>query len=330
MRYCPASLILLLVVAALAALSSCKSPLPPHVVAEVDEDTVTVEEFSAELRPFLEGYHTPSSAQEKEALKDLKQALLDQLIEKRLILKEARTMGITVSDDELEETFATIKGSYPQGGFDEVVPDETALRRWKERLHQRLVIEKVINRISQIAAPIDEGVLRKYYKEHQAEFMTPEQVRVRQIVTKERPDAERLLGKIKRGTSFEELAKRHSIAPEAEQGGDLGFFGRGDMPAEFDVVFSLQAGETSDIVQSPYGYHIFQVVAKQGRSEANFVEVKERIREIIVRAEEEKVFQTWLKKVKKQANIRINTKALEEINITPPQEKENTENKESQ
>ena len=130
-------LISVLMIASGAALSSCKSPLPPQVVAEIDGDTVTVAEFSAELRPFLEGYHTPPSAQEEEALENLKQALLDQLIEKRLILKEARTMGITVSDDELEETFATIKGSYPQGGFDEVVTDEAVLRRWKERLHQR-------------------------------------------------------------------------------------------------------------------------------------------------------------------------------------------------
>lgn len=325
MRYYPGSFILLLMVAALAALSSCKSPLPPHVVAEIDGDTVTVAEFSAELHPFLEGYHTPPSPQEEKALKNLKQALLDQLIEKRLILREARQMGITVSDDELEETFATIKGSYPQGGFDEVVPDEATLRRWKERLHQRLVIEKVINRISQIASPIDEDVLRKYYEEHRSEFMIPAQVRVRQIVTKERSDAERLLSRLKKGASFEELAKRHSIAPEAEMGGDLGFFGRGDMPEEFDVVFSLQAGEMSDIVQSPYGYHIFQVMAKQGQSESNFAEVKDRIREIIVREEEGKVFQSWLQKVKKKAHIRVNAKALEEIHITPPQEKENEE-----
>lgn len=329
MRYYHGFLISLFMMAAIIALSSCKNTMPSYIVAAINGDTISVTEFSAELRPFLEGYHTPPSAQEIEALKNLKQALLDQLIEKRLILNEAHKMGITVSGDELEEAFASIKGSYPQGGFDEVVRDEATLHRWKERLRQRLVIEKVINRVSQVTAPIDEDVLRKYYKEHQSEFMVSEQVRVRQIVTKERSDAERLLGKIKKGASFEELAKRHSIAPEAEQGGDLGFFGRGDMPEEFDVVFSLQAGETSEIVQSPYGYHIFQVVAKQGRSELNFVEVKDRIREIVVREEEEKTFQDWLKKVKKKASIRINTKALEEMQLPPPQEKENTENKES-
>jgi parvulin-like peptidyl-prolyl isomerase len=326
MRYYHEVLISLFVIATVVALSSCKSNMPSHIVAEINGDTITVEEFSAELSPFIEGYHLSPSTQEEAALKNLKQALLDQLIEKRLILNEAQQMGITVSDDELEEAFASIQRSYPQGGFDEVVRDEAALHRWKERLRQRLVIEKVINRVSQVTVPLDEDVLRKYYKEHQSEFMVPEQVRVRQIVTKDRQTAESVLSKVKRGDSFEELAKRHSVAPEAEQGGDLGFFGRGDMPEEFDVVFSLQAGETSEIVQSPYGYHIFQVVAKEGRSELNFAEVKDRIREIVVREEEEKIFQDWLKKVKKKAIIRINTKALEELRIPPPQEKENKEN----
>jgi len=326
MRYYHRFLISLFMIAAVVALSSCKSNMPSHIVAKINEDTITVEEFSAELSPFLEGYHTPHSAQEEAALKNLKQALLDQFIEKRLILNEAHQMGITVSNDEVEEAFASIQRNYPQGGFDEVVRDEAALHRWKERLHQRLVIEKVISRVSQVTVPLDEDVLRKYYKEHQSEFMVPEQVKVRQIVTKDRQAAESVLSKVKRGDSFEELAKRYSIAPEAEQGGDLGFFGRGDMPEEFDVVFSLQAGETSEIVQSPYGYHIFQVVAKQGRSELNFVEVKDRIREIVVREKEDKIFQDWLKKVKKKASIRINTKALEAMQLPPPQEKENKEN----
>jgi peptidyl-prolyl cis-trans isomerase C len=250
----------------------------------------------------------------------LKKALLDQLIEKRLVLMEAQKMGITVSDDELEEAFAAIKRSYPQGGFDEVMHDEAARRQWKERLYQRLLIEKVINRVSQLTSPLDEHTLRKYYKKHRSEFVVPEQVRVRQIVVKDRQEAEGLLRRIKRGESFEELARRHSIGPEAEMGGDLGFFGRGDMPEEFDVVFSLKVGETSGIVQSPYGYHIFQVVAKKGQSESNFDEVKDRVQKMMVREEEDKIFQSWLKKVKNKASIRVNKKALENIGLPAPRQ----------
>ena len=260
MRYCFRLLTSILLI--LAILPSCKRNVPPHIVAEIDDDTITVAEFTAEFFPLVEGYSTPSSDQEQEALKNLKEALLDQLIEKRLILHQAPKMGITVSDEELEEVLASIKRDYPEGGFEEFVQDEASLLRWKEQLHQRLLIEKVISRVSQVTSPIDEKTMRQYYEKHREEFVVAEQVRVRQIVVKDHKDAESILRKLKRGDPFDELARRYSLGPEAEEGGDLGFFGRGEMPEEFDVVFSLQEGEISDIVQSPYGYHIFQVVAK--------------------------------------------------------------------
>jgi len=319
MRYLLRPFISILSILMIAAiLSSCQRAMPSDIVAQVNGESITVAEFTAELFPMVEGYQIPPTSQEEVDFKNLKKALLDQAIEKRLVLIEAQKIGITVSDDELEEAFAFIKRSYPQGRFDEVVRDEAARRQWKERLHQRLLIEKVINRVSQITSPIDEHAVRKYYRKHRSEFAVPEQVRVRQIVVKDRQEAQNLLTRIKQGASFEELARRHSTGPEADMGGDLGFFGRGDMPEEFDVVFSLKAGETSDIVQSPYGYHIFQVVAKRGQAEANFDVVKDQVKKMLVREEEDKIFRGWLKRVKKKASIRVNKKALEDIGLPAP------------
>ena len=104
MRYCFRFLTSILLIVAI--LSSCKRNLPPHIVAEVDGDAITVAEFTEEFFPLVEGYDTTSSDQEKEALQNLKEALLDQLVEKRLILHEAPKMGITVSDEEVEEALA--------------------------------------------------------------------------------------------------------------------------------------------------------------------------------------------------------------------------------
>jgi peptidyl-prolyl cis-trans isomerase C len=321
MKSCLRSLIAILAILMIASiLSSCQKAMPPDIVAQVNGDSITVAEFTAELFPLVEDYQTPPTRQEEVDFKNLKKALLDQLIEKKLVLNEAQKMGITVSDDELEDAFDSIKRSYPQGRFDEMVRDEAARRQWKESLYQRLLIEKVINRVSQITTPIDEPTLLKYYKKHRSDFMLPEQVRVRQIVVKDRQEAEGLLRRIKRGDSFEELARRHSIGPEAEMGGDLGFFGRGDMPEEFDVVFSLKVGETSNVVQSPYGYHIFQVMARRGQSESSFDEVKEQVRKMLVREEEDESFRDWLKKIKKRAGVRVNKKALENIVIPAPRQ----------
>jgi peptidyl-prolyl cis-trans isomerase C len=324
MRSCLRSLTSILLI--LAILPSCKRNVPPHIVAEVDGDAITVVEFTTEFFPLVEGYDTPSSDQEKEALKNLKEALLDQLIEKRLILHEAPKMGITVNDDEVEEALAAIQRSYPEGGFDEVVQDEASLLRWKEQLRQRLLIEKVISRVSQVTSAIDEKTMRQYYEKHRKQFVVTEQVRVRQIVVKDRKDAESILRKLKRGDPFDALAKRHSLGPEAEEGGDLGFFGPGEMPEEFDVVFSLQEGDFSDIIQSPYGFHIFQVVAKRGQSELDFAQVKDQIRNAIMREEADKTFQDWLKSIKKEATITLNKSALEGIGLPEPQTQENEKN----
>jgi len=323
MKHCFRFLTLILLFVAM--LPSCKRNVPAHIVAEVDGDAITVAEFTTEFFPLVEGYDTPPSDQEQEALKNLKEALLDQLIEKRVILHEAPNMGITVSDEELEEVLTSIQRDYPEGGFEEVVQDEASLLRWKEQLRQRLLIEKVISRVSQVTSPIDERTMRQYYEKHREEFVVAEQVRVRQIVVKDREDAESILRKLKRGDPFDELARRYSSGLEAEEGGDLGFFGHGEMPEEFDVAFSLQEGEISDIVQSPYGYHIFQVVAKGGQSELDFAQVKDQIRSMITREEEEKTFQDWLKTIKKQARITVNKSALEGIGLPAPHQKQEDE-----
>lgn len=316
---------LTLIILIVAMLPSCKRNVPAHIVAEIDGDAITIADFTKEFFPLVEGYDTPSSDQEQEALQDLKEALLDQLIEKRVILHQAPKMGIAVSDEELEEVVAAIQREYPEGGFEEVVQDEDFFLQWKEQLRQRLLIEKVISRVSQVTSPIDEETMRKYYEQHREEFAVAEQLRVRQIVVKDRKGAESILRKLKRGDPFEDMARRHSSGPEAEEGGDLGFFGRGDMPEEFDVVFSLQEGEISDIVQSPYGYHIFQVVAKRGQAELDFAQVKDRIRSVIMREEEEKTFQDWLKMIKKQTRITVNKSALEGIGLPAPQQKQENE-----
>jgi peptidyl-prolyl cis-trans isomerase C len=317
----------MVIVIPVVLLAACTKELAPTVVASVNGDSITVEEFTAELAPLASSYQTPPSPQEEANFKNLKKALLDQLIDKKIILFEAQKMGITVPEDELDDAFTRLKKSYPRGGIDELLRNDAAVRQWKERLRQRLVIEKVINRVSQPVPAVDDDAARTYYKKHRSDFIASDQVRVRQIVVKSRQEAEDLLRRIKRGESFEELAKKHSISPEADQGGDLGFFGRGDMPEEFDVVFSLQVGETSGIVQSPYGYHIFQVVAKRGEKESNFDEVKERIRKMIAQQEEEKVFQRWLKKARKKASITVNKRALEAIQPPAPPREETPKKK---
>lgn len=89
-------------------------------------------------------------------------------------------------------------------------------------------------------------------------------VRASHILVKTEQEANSILFDLKRGASFEEMAKKHSICPSKSKGGDLGWFGKGQMVREFEkAAFELPVGELSKPVKSQFGWHIIKVTEKQ-------------------------------------------------------------------
>jgi len=89
-------------------------------------------------------------------------------------------------------------------------------------------------------------------------------IRASHILVSDLEQAEKILSEIKAGGDFGELAKKYSICPSKENGGDLGYFGKGQMVKEFeDAAFSLNEGEVSGIVKTEFGYHIIKLTGKE-------------------------------------------------------------------
>src|SRR3972149_1029668 len=108
-----------------------------------------------------------------------------------------------------------------------------------------------------------------------------------------------------------ELAEEVSLSPEGKKGGDLGFFGKGDMPKEFeDVVFSLPLGKLSQVIKTAYGYHIFMVVEKRGAKDLKFPEVKDQIINMLKKEKSDTEFQIWMKELKQKARIEVKEELL--------------------
>lgn len=121
-------------------------------------------------------------------------------------------------------------------------------------------------------AQVSDEAIRTYYQEHLSQYHTPEQRRARHILFKvdesaaaeikaaKKASAEQVLAQLRQGADFAALAKQHSEDSSKERGGDLGFFRSGQMVAPFEQsAFALKKGEISDIVTTPFGYHIIKL-----------------------------------------------------------------------
>jgi peptidyl-prolyl cis-trans isomerase D len=148
-------------------------------------------------------------------------------------------------------------------------------------------------------AKVTEDAIADYYASHPEAFRHQEQVRARHILFKVAQDAEQaqvdgirakaeqVLAELRNGAAFSALARKYSEdTATAEKGGDLGFFSRGQMVKPFeDAAFALPVGGTSELVRTPFGFHIIRVEDKIEAGVKPLVEVRQ---EIIVKLQEER------------------------------------------
>ncbi len=284
--------------------------LPQDILAQVNEELITLEEFNSELRDIkLEHGKLP---EDRESLDQLKTAFLDQMINRKLILGEARRIDIHVSEEEINKNILALKRDYAGESFKAMLEGRgMSFEEWKRRLKEKLLAEKVISTVAQFDGIIDEKAVRQYYEEHIEQYSFPEQVRARQIVVATVEEAKVILRMLRKGENFETLAKEKSMMPEKLYGGDLGFFARGEMPEAFDEVFQLKLGRLSKIIKSPYGYHIFKVEEKVEGKVREFDEVRDEIAHQIRKKKNEQIYYTWLSELRTKAKIKINKQLLE-------------------
>jgi parvulin-like peptidyl-prolyl isomerase len=200
---------------------------------------------------------------------------------------------------------------YPGEGFGEKLGLKgISLEEWKIRLEEKLLAEKVIRRASHLQEKIDEKEALRYYGDHRSFFQVGPKVRARQIIVADGEEAIQILKRLKKGESFEKVAMEKSLGPEKAQGGDLGYFGPGEKPTEFDHVFTMEMDTISEVIKSPYGYHIFKLEEKIAPRQIPFEEAKLGILQELEQKKGEENYQRWLKGLKGKAKVKINKNRL--------------------
>ncbi len=187
--------------------------------------------------------------------------LIDSFIEDKMFLAAARNSDISVSLQEQKQYL--VKAS------NDSLPNEKDIPLTEvetQSLLDRFLIEKYIyEKVKNIEVEQDE--IRDYYDLNKREFLRPERMSVSQILLDTEENAVEVFEKVSGSSEevFQQVAKEVSLGVEASKGGHLGIFEMNQLPAEMEkVIFSLKEGETSQVVESAYGFHIFRLDEKLG------------------------------------------------------------------
>lgn len=250
----------------------------------------------------------------KEQLNSLKQDLLNQLIDKKLILYEAQSQNILIGDKELNDAIEKIKADYPNEGFEEILKAANlTYDKWKARLRDDLIIRKTLTTIVDSQIIIPEAEIKRYYNSHKEEFNRKDEVRVRQIVVAKEEEAVAIRMELLSGADFAKMAQERSLTPDKAKGGDIGFFSKGgSMPEEFDIAFSLKIGEISKVVKTPYGFHILKVEEKRPARKIGYTEAVPEIKRILMQEKGEIKYREWLAELRIKRGVKINYDLLYE------------------
>ncbi len=214
--------------------------------------------------------------------------ILDQLITRQLIFQEANRIGITISEEEVDEEIDTIIEESFQGEEEEflMVLEQygISLEAFREDARLNLLAAEIA--LEQV--DFTEEDVEKYFAEQRFLYDQPEEIEARHILVEDEAEAQEVVGLLEEGEDFSDLAREYSIdMSNKDDGGYLGFFGRGRMVEEFEeAAFSLEIGDLSGPVATEYGYHIIEVLDRVEEEEVQFEDVKDQVVEAMT---EEKI-----------------------------------------
>jgi len=277
-----------------------------RIVATVNGDPITLAEFQ-------ERFARAGIKPEHEAALEVKREFLNDLIERKMMLREAQRRRIKVGLPEINARIAALRAEHGKDVKEELASLSIDFEKWKSDVWEDMMIERLLAHDVNRRITVSQAEVRRYYQANSQEFEKPEQVRVRQIVVTTEEEAKKVMALLQApDADFASLARDKSTAPEAEKGGDLGYFAMGDMPAEFNVVFGLPKHGISDIVKSPYGFHIFKLEDKRKPGRISLDEASKEITEKIRRDKGDIRYKQWLKELRSRTKFEVNYQALEQ------------------
>ena len=291
------------------------------VAARVNGEPIYAAELQRAKKTFMASRPNVKLTPEQE--KEFDEQALQQLISVELLRQGGRNLPIKDIDKQIDDKVNEAKKRFPtEADFQKQIATidmtEDDLREYTRR---DIIISNFVQQNFEFKASVSDKEIKKFYDENTDKFLQKESVRASHIliaVEDKATDADKKkalekANAVKRalsgGADFADQAKKFSTCPSKQQGGDLGYFGRGQMvPAFEEAAFAMSPGETSDVVETQFGYHIIKVIDKKPESTMAYEDVKEQISNHLKNQKISEAISAYLDSARKKAKIDINLK----------------------
>lgn len=233
-------------------------------------------------------------------------AALDSLISDKIVELEAQKQKITIPQEDIQkELDSFIK---QQGGQDAYKQALVQYGYTEDQLKKQIEKNLQIKKLLEPQIKITDEEMASYFEQNKDSYGTAEKIKASHIMVDSEEKAKEVKAKLDAGGDFAALAKEYSIDTRSkDNGGELGSFGRGYMPQEFeDVAFSMEPGKISGPVKTPYGYHIIKLEEKQPAKLATLEDNKEEVKEALTQQKLQAAYPTWMQARQSEYKI-VNT-----------------------
>ena len=263
----------------LAVLSvSAGAEVLDRIVAKIGREIILESELQTQIMQMQSMKMMPPDMTEMD--------VLDQMIESRLIIQKARDEEYSVDDSKIkmlaQEELDKVEEQFPSREAMEREMQKAGLtyydlkKIYQDRIREEQLKQQIFQQEIRSKVTVTEAEVEEYYEENRDDIpLRPEKDQIGMIMrkieaseeTRERAlrEISEILDELREGADFAELAKERSDCPSGKKGGDLGFFGPGQMVHEFEkAAYELRPGQISDVVETQFGYHIIKVEERDG------------------------------------------------------------------
>ncbi len=287
-------------------------------IAVVNGTTLSREDFNRMVDPIQKRMEMRGTDQDKARLPEIRKNVLENMINRELLIQESRKSGIKIDDAALDKQMADVKKQFPSDKDFEMMMQRMNMTEesFKVQLRRDMAIQEFIEKQFASKINISNEEIKTYYDGNPDKFKQPEEVKASHILVSVPPKSddakkaearkkiEDVQKRLKKGEDFAAVAKEVSDCPSKEQGGDLGYFAKGQMVKPFEeAAFAMKPGETSNIVETDFGFHLIKVVDKKAAGTRPYETVKDSISDKLRQEKLQKDLTAYLDKVKESAKI---------------------------